>query len=157
MNTGFEECPDNVFFSTKNCIGVEKHQCVPKLESNEIVEVNEKNRQLKDEVEEKDEKLKLLIILLGVISAVCLLVILISVKIAKTKGKTDKGKDMLFLNFFLLKLFYLELEIGDCVRNYRQILLKMFFFILGQIPCVVTNTQKKDMVELGEPNYGAEA
>lgn len=117
LNTGFEECPDNVFFSTKNCIGVEKHQCVPKLESNEIVEVNEKNRQLKDEVEEKDEKLKLLIILLGVISAVCLLVILISVKIAKTKGKTDKG----------------------------------------QIPCVVTNTQKKDMVELGEPNYGAEA
>ena len=60
LNTGFDECPDNVFFSTRNCIGVKYYQCISKPLKNKEDELKEQNTELSEKISDKDKDIEVL-------------------------------------------------------------------------------------------------
>ena len=85
LNTGFDECPDNVFFSTRHCSGVKDHQCIPKLQENEMSELKKKNVKLSDEKEKQDLEIEILIAVTAALSFVCFVVLMLAIRLAVKK------------------------------------------------------------------------
>uniref|UniRef100_V9GVG1 Peroxinectin n=1 Tax=Hydra vulgaris TaxID=6087 RepID=V9GVG1_HYDVU len=85
LNTGFTDCPDNVFFSSENCIGVKNHQCIPRLFSNDKFFRTANDVHFKDKHNEQGDKIKLLIILASVFGAFSGLLLVIAFVCLKLK------------------------------------------------------------------------
>ena len=76
LNTGFDECPDNVFFSTLNCIGVKNHQCIPKPLTSKEYELKEQNSELSEKISDKDKEIDVLISVTSVLAVLCFVCLL---------------------------------------------------------------------------------
>jgi len=91
FNTGFDDCPENVFFSKQNCDGVKDHQCIPRpsKQSEEVRQLNSKNSKLQSDNDDKQDKLRTLIIITCVLAGITLLVIICAIKVAVTRNQGD--------------------------------------------------------------------
>ena len=114
LNTGFKDAPDNVFFATQYCKGVEKHQCVAKDQKNKD-ELQKKNTDLENEKRRlshslssaqselsharayhsaEETKLRTAAITLGVLMAIVLCICILTLPVAyKRFMKKEKGQN----------------------------------------------------------------
>lgn len=76
MNTGIDECPDHVFFASRNCDGARNHQCVPKSGDMNYEYEYERVRKEKDEEMKKTLTLTIVAGVLGFVALLCLIVAL---------------------------------------------------------------------------------
>lgn len=91
-NTGFDNCPENVFFASQNCIGVKDFQCIPRPadKTNFKVQYDE----MKMEKEKMENITQLLIIVAAILGGITLCLFLIAVILMCRKrqsSKTAKG------------------------------------------------------------------
>lgn len=84
-NTGFDDCPENVFFSSQNCIGVRNFQCIPKRSSK--LNFKHEYNEIKKENEKMEDITHTLVIVAALLGAVTLLMFLtVVVLICKKNG-----------------------------------------------------------------------
>jgi len=95
FNTGFDNCPENVFFSSQNCIGAENYQCIPRLTSSSnsnSMDFQHEYDEMKREKERMEQQTTILIVVAAVLGGVVLCLFLIAV-IMMCKGGRSKSKE----------------------------------------------------------------
>jgi len=76
LNTDFENAPDNVFFSTMHCAGVENYQCSPRKEQS-VTDKNSDNAEAKATFSSNSMMLYVLAALLAVLTLVFTVILVV--------------------------------------------------------------------------------
>ena len=122
-NTGFDNCPENVFFSSQNCIGVKDFQCIPKPADKS--NFNAQYDEMKKEKERIENITQILIIVAAVLGGITLCLFLVTVILMCRKKQTSKntkggvgdeqsGSKFIFYFFFVYMIINLYHKIIIC-------------------------------------------
>lgn len=111
LNTDFKDCPDNVFFSTRKCKGVKNHQCVPRPCRDVDCHLELENMKLSTEINEQKTLVRCLIIIAGILAAVCILLLIGAIMVRGRMSKKSEYSGKFSIDFFLF-FFVFVLTIG---------------------------------------------
>lgn len=133
-NTGFDNCPENVFFASQNCIGVKDFQCIarPADRTNFKVQYDE----MKKEKERMENITQILIIAAAVLGGLTLCLALVAVILMcrkrQTSSKMGKGDidDVQSGSKFDLKTWIMA---GFSVLSFWRMLFLKLFVILKKV------------------------
>ena len=92
LNTGFDNCPENVFFSSQNCIGVKDYQCIPRLTTSSV-HFQQEYDEMKREKERMEQQTTILIVVAAVLGGVVLCLFLIAVVLMCCNSRKSKSKE----------------------------------------------------------------
>ena len=90
LNTNFKSCPDNVFFASRNCKGVDNHQCIPRSCMDGNCYMQQENMKLSDKVSDQEEVVTGLIVTAVILGILCL-VLIIGAVFTRHRATTKTG------------------------------------------------------------------
>lgn len=115
-NTGFDNCPENVFFSSQNCIGVKDFQCIPKPADKS--NFNAQYDEMKKEKERIENITQILIIVAAVLGGITLCLFLVTVILMCRKKQTSKNtKGNVGDEQSGSKFIFYNLQLAICIKN----------------------------------------